>query len=142
MNEQADSNPRGILSGIMITLFTAFLSTLLFGVFFTLAYIKKMPYGPTQAMILQITSILVTVGLTQFLARKIQGDKLSFFQGFLSGWMSSLILAIFICTFYTVFSKITGMQVLPQGAFAKVLMLYSGIGIFISLILAVILKKE
>lgn len=137
-----NNNTRGILSGILITLFAAFLSTLLFGAFFTMAYVKKLPYGRPQAMILQITAILVASGLTQFLSRKIQGDRLSFMQGFLGGWMSSLVLAIFISSFYTVFSNITGTQLLPTGAFAQVLMLYSGIGIFISLILALILKTE
>jgi len=44
---------------------------------------KKMPYGRFQAMILQVTSILFTVVLTQYLSKKIQGDKLKFMQGFL-----------------------------------------------------------
>lgn len=143
MNQPQDSNnTRGVLSGITITLFAALVSTIFFALFFTLAYKKGLPYGPAQAMILQITSIIVTVSITQFLSRKIQGDKLSVMQGFLGGWMSSLVLAIFISTFYNVFSKITGMQLLPKGAFAVVLMLYSGIGIIFSLILAFILKKE
>ena len=142
MSEQQDNNPRGVLTGIMITLFSVLISTTFFGIFFTLAYIKKLPYGGMQAIILQVTSIIVAAGITQFLSRMVQGNKLSFMQAFLGGWMASLILAIFICSFYTIFSKITGMQFLPPGAFAKVLMLYSGLGIFISLILAVILKKE
>ena len=139
---QAENNTRGLLSGIMIILFSALLSTIFFGGFFTLAYVKHMPYGRMQAMLLQVTSILFTVVLTQYLSRKIQGDKLKFMQGFLGGWLASLVLAIFINSFYTIFSKITGAALLPQGAFAMVLMLYSAIGIFVSLVFALILKKE
>lgn len=144
MNETPSNNTstRGILSGILITLFASLLSTIFFAAFFTLAYVKKMPYGRPQAMILQITAILVTSAMTQYLSRKIQGDRLSFMQGFLGGWMSSLVLAFFITAFYSVFSSVTGTPLLPTGAFAQVLMLYSGIGIFISLILALVLKKE
>lgn len=144
MNEeiQPENNARGVLSGIMIILFASLLSTIFFGAFFTLAYVKKMPYGRPQAMFLQVTSILFTVVLTQYLSKKIQGDKLKFMQGFLGGWLASLVLAIFINSFYTIFSKITGTQLLPKGAFAMVLMLYSAFGIFISLVFAFILKKE
>ena len=142
MNEQIENNPRGVVTGIMITLFAVIVSTVLFGSFFTAAYVKKMAYGNLQAMVLQLTSIVVAIGITQFLSRMIQGNKLSMMQGFLGGWMASLVLAIFICSFYTIFSNITGTQLLPKGAFAKVLMLYSGIGIIISLILAVIFKKD
>jgi hypothetical protein len=63
-------------------------------------------------------------------------------QGFLGGWLASLVLAIFVNSFYTIFSKITGTAVLPKGAFAMVLMLYSAIGVFVSLVFAFILKKE
>lgn len=142
MENQQDNNPRGVVTGIMITLFSVLIATLLFASFFIAAYLQKMPYGNAQALIFQFTSILVAIGMTQFLSRKIQGNKLSMMQGFLGGWMASLMLAIFICSFYTIFSSITGVQLLPKGAFAKVLMLYSGIGMIISLILAVILKKE
>lgn len=141
-NEMTDNNPRGVLSGILITIVSALISALFFASFFTLVYVKKMPYGKSQAMVLQITSIIVAVGLTQFLSRKVQGNKLSAMQGFLGGWMASLVLALFISSFYTIFSNITGKQLLPKGAFALVLMLYSGIGIFISLILTFVFKKE
>lgn len=93
-------------------------------------------------MVLQITSILFAVALTQVLSKKIQGNKLSLMQGFLGGWMASLVLAIFVSTFYSIFSKVTGNQLVPKGALTMLVMLYSGIGIFISLILAIILKKE
>lgn len=138
----SDNNPRGTLSGITIILLSALLSTLFFAAFFTLAYVKKMPYGRMQAMLFQVTSILFAVVLTQVLSRKIQGDKLKFMQGFLGGWLASLVLAIFINTFYTIFAKVTGTQLLPKGAFAMILMLYSAIGIFVSLVFAIILKKE
>ena len=137
-----EGSTRGVMSGIMIILFSALLSTIFFGTFFTLAYLKKMPYGRFQAMILQVTSILFTVVLTQYLSKKIQGDKLKFMQGFLGGWLASLVLAIFVNSFYAIFSKITGTAVLPKGAFAMVLMLYSAIGVFVSLVFAFILKKE
>lgn len=140
--QQQDNNPRGVLTGIMITLFSALFSTLFFAAFFMLAYAKKMPYGKPQAMVLQITSILFAVALTQVLSKKIQGNKLSLMQGFLGGWMASLVLAIFVSTFYSIFSKVTGNQLVPKGALTMLVMLYSGIGIFISLILAIILKKE
>jgi hypothetical protein len=142
MNQAPDNNPRGVVTGIMITLFAALVSTLFFAVFFTLAYVKKMPYGKPQAMLLQTASILVTVGITQYLSRMIQGNRLSFLQGFLGGWMASLVLAMLISSFYTIFSKFTGQPLLPQGGFAIVLMLYSGLGIFISLILALLFKKD
>lgn len=139
---QSENNTRGVLSGVMIVLFSSLLSTIFFGAFFTLAYVKHMPYGRMQAMLLQVTSILFTVVLTQYLSRKIQGDRLKFMQGFLGGWLASLVLAIFINSFYTIFARITGKELLPKGAFAMVLMLYSAIGIFVSLIFALILKKE
>ena len=139
---QPENNTRGTLSGVMIVLFSSLLSTAFFATFFTLAYVKHMPYGRMQAMLLQVTSILFTVVLTQYLSKKIQGDKLKFMQGFLGGWLASLVLAIFINSFYTIFSRITGKELLPKGAFAMVLMLYSAIGIFVSLIFALILKKE
>lgn len=139
---QQENGARGMVTGVMIILFSSLLSTLFFAGFFTLAYMKKMSYGRPQAMFLQVTSILFTVVLTQYLSKKIQGDKLKFMQGFLGGWLASLVLAIFINSFYTIFSKITGTQLLPKGAFAMVLMLYSAFGIFISLVFAFILKKE
>jgi len=101
-----------------------------------------MPYGRMQAMLSQVTSILFAVFLTQYLSRKIQGDRLKFMQGFLGGWMASLVLAMFVTAFYSIFSSITGTQLLPKGAFAMVLMLYSAIGVFVSLVFAFILKKE
>ena len=143
-NQSNESNPRGALSGIMIILFSTLLSTLFFAGFFTLAHIKNMPYGRMQAMLSQVTSILFAVFLTQYLSRKIQGDRLKFMQGFLGGWMASLVLAMFVTAFYSIFSSITGTQLLPKGkgAFAMVLMLYSAIGVFVSLVFAFILKKE
>ena len=139
---QPENNTRGLLSGIMIILFSALLSTIFFGGFFTLAYVKHMPYGRMQAMLSQVTAILFAVVLTQFLSRKIQGDKLTVMQGFLGGWLASLVLGIFVNTFYTIFQKITGANIVPKGAFAMILMLYSAIGVFVSLVFAFILKKE
>ena len=71
MNEtpSPEGSTRGVMSGIMIILFSALLSTIFFGSFFTLAYLKKMPYGRFQAMILQVTSILFTVVLNIFLKK-------------------------------------------------------------------------
>ena len=39
--QQSDSNPRGALSGILITLISSLLSTVFFASFFTLAFIKR-----------------------------------------------------------------------------------------------------
>ncbi|MFN8283096.1 MAG: hypothetical protein U0U67_07755 [Chitinophagales bacterium] len=143
MSEQpSDSNPRGALSGILITLISAGMATLFFAAFFTLAYIKHMPYGRPQAMILQVTAIAFTVILTLFLSRKVQGDKLSYMQGFLGGWMASLVLALFVSAFYSVFSSITKTPTMPKGGFAMVVMLYSAIGMLFSLAAAMIFKKD
>lgn len=144
MEEQpnTESNIRGTLSGVLIVLLSALMSTVFFAIFFILAYVKQMPYGRMQAMLLQVTSIMFTVILTQYLSKKVQGDKLSLMQGFLGGWLASLVLAIFIISFYTIFSMFTGKQLLPQGAFAMVLMLYSAIGVFVSLVFGLIMKKE
>jgi len=137
-----DNNTRGTMTGIMVTLFSALFATLFFAGFFILAYIKHMPYGRMQAMLSQVTAILFAVVLTQFLSRKIQGDKLTVMQGFLGGWLASLVLGIFVNTFYTIFQEITGANIVPKGAFAMILMLYSAIGVFVSLVFAFILKKE
>ncbi len=144
MNEPTpqDNNTRGTLTGIMVTLFSALFATLFFAGFFTLAYLRHMPYGRMQAMLSQVTAILFAVVLTQYLSKKIQGDKLKFMQGFLGGWLASLVLAIFVNTFYTLFAKITGTNLVPKGAFAMILMLYSAIGVFVSLVFALILKNE
>jgi hypothetical protein len=133
---------RGVLSGILITLLSALVAALFFALFFSLAYYKKMPYGKPQAIILQVTAALVAVGMTQFLSRKIQGDRLSFLQAFLGGWMSSLVLGMFLSFFYNIFFRITEVQVMPEGAFAMILMLFSLLGLFISLLLSFIFKKE
>lgn len=143
-NNEQDYSPRGVLSGITIALFSAFVSVLFFAAFYSLAYVKKMPFGNMQAVILQTTAILTTVVMYQYLSRKIQGNKLSIMQAFLGGWMASLILALFVITFYSIFQKITKINMVPDGSgvFSSVLMLYSAIGMFISLIFALILKKS
>ncbi len=142
-NEQpTETNPRGALSGILITLIAALVSTLFFASFFTLAYIKHMPYGRPQAMILQVTAIAFAVVLTLYLSRKVQGDKLSYMQGFLGGWMTSLVLALFVSSFYSIFSSITKTPTMPTGGFAMIVMLYSAIGMLFSLVSAIIFKKD
>lgn len=142
-NEQpTDSNPRGVLSGFVIAIISALFSTIFFAAFTTLVYIKKMPFGKPQAVIVQIVSVIIAVVLSQFLSRKIQGDKLSMMQALLMGWLSSLILAMFIATFYSVFSSITHQNLMQKGAFAMLLILYNGIGLVWSIIIGVIIKKE
>ena len=146
MAEEASNNPgpdsRGVLSGIAITLFSALISVTFFAIFFSLAYSKKLPYGQFQAVVLQTAAAIVAVGLAQFLSRKVQGDKLSFIQAFLAGWLSSLVLGMMISFFYSIFSRVTGVQVMPKGAFAMILMLFSLLGLIISLLLSFIFKKE
>ena len=141
LTDNPGSNSRGVLSGIAITLFSAFISAMFFALFFSLAFYKKMPYGKPQAIILQVAAALVAVGMTQFLSRKIQGDRLTFIQAFLGGWLSSLVLGMMISFFYTVFFRITEVQVMPKGAFAMILMLFSLLGLIISLLLSFIFKK-
>lgn len=144
MSEQltTENNARGVLSGFMIAIFSALFSTLFYAGFSTLVYVKKMPFGGPQAVIVQIVSIIFAVALSQYLARKIQGDKLSIIQAVLMGWLTSMILAMFIASFYSIFSKITGVQLLSKGAFAMLLLLYNGLGLVWSIIVGVILKKE
>ncbi len=143
MNEQVqDNNPRGVASGFVIAILSASLATIFFASFTTLVYVKNMPFGKPQAVIVQIVSVVMAVGSAQFLSRKIQGNKLSMMQALLIGWLSSLILAMFVATFYSIFSKITGQDLLQKGAFAMLLMLYNGLGLVWSIILGVILKKE
>lgn len=143
MSEQLqDNNPRGVASGFVIAIISALFATLFFAAFTTLVYVKQMPFGKPQAVIVQITSIVMAVGLSQFLSRKIQGNKLTMMQALLIGWLTSLILAMFIATFYSIFSKITHQDLLQKGAFAMLLMLYNGLGLVWSIILGVILKKE
>ena len=140
--QQSDGNPRGALSGILITLISSLLSTVFFASFFTLAYIKHMPYGRPHAMILQVTANAFAVVHTLYLSRKVQGDKLSYMQGFLGGWTSSLVLALFVSSFYSIFSSITNTPTMPTGGFAMIVMLYSAIGMLFSLISALIFKKD
>ena len=140
--EIQENNPRGVASGFIIAIISALFATVFFASFTTLVYVKSMPFGKPQAVIVQITSIVMAVGLAQFLSRKIQGNKLSMMQALLIGWLSSLILAMFVATFYSIFSKITGQDLLQKGAFAMLLMLYNGLGLVWSIILGVILKKE
>lgn len=142
IEEIQDNNPRGVASGFIIAIISALFATVFFASFTTLVYVKSMPFGKPQAVIVQITSIVMAVGLAQFLSRKIQGDKLTMMQALLIGWLSSLILAMFVATFYSIFSKITGQDLLQKGAFAMLLMLYNGLGLVWSIILGVILKKE
>ncbi len=143
-NNQTDYNPRGVMSGITIALFSAFVSVVFYAGFYSLAYVKKLPFGNTQAVILQMTAILTTVVMYLYLSRKVQGNKLSLLQGFLGGWMSSLMLAIFVITFYSIFQRVTKINLIPEGSgvFSSILMLYSAIGMFISLIFALLFKKS
>jgi len=143
MNEQTqDNNPRGVASGFVISIISALFATLFFASFTTLVYVKKMPFGKPQAVIVQIVSVIIAVGLSQFLSRKIQGDKLSMMQALLIGWLSSLILAMFIATFYSVFGHFTNQDLMQKGAFAMLLLLYNALGLIWSIIIGVILKKE
>ena len=88
MSEQTqDNNPRGVASGFAIAIISALFSTLFFASFTTLVYVKKMPFGKPQAVIVQIVSVIIAVGLSQFLSRKIQGAKLSMMQALLIGWL-------------------------------------------------------
>ena len=140
--ELQDNNPRGVLSGFVIAIISALFSTVFFAFFTSLVYIKKMPFGKPQAVIVQITSIIIAVILAQFLSRKIQGNKLSMMQALLMGWLTSLILAMFIATFFTIFSRITHQDIMQKGAFAMLLLLYNGLGLIWSIIIGVFLKKE
>lgn len=137
-----DSNPQGLLSGLLIALISSLFSTVFYGAFSTLTYIKNLKPGQAQIVFVQIVSIIMCVFLAQFLARKIQGNKLSFMQALLIGWMTALMLAMFVAAYYTIFSKITGNNILPKGAFAMLLLLYSGLGMVWSIIIGVFLKKE
>lgn len=141
-NSNASNNPRGVLSGFMIAIVSALFSTVFYVTFTLLAYTKKMPFGQAQVVVLQIICIIMSVILAQFLARKIQGNKLSMLQALLSGWLTSMMLAIFISSYYTIFSKITGLNIMPKGAFAMLLLLYNGLGLVWSIIIGVFMRKE
>ena len=137
-----DNNPRGVASGFAIAIVAALFATVFFASFTTLVYVKKMPFGKPQAVIVQIVSVIIAVVLSQFLSRKIQGNKLSMMQALLIGWLSSFILAMFIATFYSVFSTFTHQNIMQEGAFAMLLLLYNFLGLVWSIIIGVILKKE
>ncbi|MCB0507779.1 MAG: hypothetical protein R2739_02645 [Chitinophagales bacterium] len=140
-NSLPDNNPRGVLSGLAITIVSALFSTIFYVAFTLLAYYKKMPFSEAKVVFTQIISIVMSVFLALYLARKIQGNKLSLIQGILTGWMASMMLAIFISTYYTIFFKATN-QFMPEGAFARLLFLYNGIGLIWSIIFAIFLRKE
>lgn len=143
MNEPVqENNPQGILSGLLIALISALFSTIFYGAFTTLVYVKNLQPLPAQIIFVQIISIVMCVFLSQFLAKKIQGNKLSFMQALLIGWMTALMLAMFVAAFYTIFSKITGVDTIQKGAFAMLLLLYSGLGMVWSIIIGVLLKKD
>ena len=141
---QPDNNSRGFLSGITITLFSAIIAVLFFALFMGVAYTKKMPIEKLYfaRMFLQITAVVVAVGMTQFLSRKIQGDRLGFMQAFLGGWMSSLMLGMLTALFYSIFYRVTELPLMPEGGFAILLIFFSALGLFISLLLSFIFKKE
>lgn len=141
INQSANS-AQGMLTGIMITLFAAFIGALGYSIVFSLAYYKGLPFEYLQNMVFTILSIFISVLITQILSRIIQGNKLSFMQAFLGGWMSSLVLGMFISFFYSIFIKITNTQKLQEGTFALRMMLFSMIGIIISVILSIIIKKK
>lgn len=141
MEEQVQNNTRGALTGVFIALLAAFISTVFFVGFTYMAYVQKKQLGPPQQVIVQVAAAIVTVGITQFLFRQVQGNRLQFKQGFLGGWMSSMILGMFIAFYYSIFSKKIG-TTMPKAAFAMVLMLYNLLGIIISFIFAFIFKKD
>lgn len=99
-------------------------------------------FGQLQNTVFTVLSVIVAVVLAQLLSRGIQGNRLSFMQAFLSGWMASLILGMFINFFFTIFIQITKMPPLQEGSFARMMMLFSMLGIFTSLILSLITKKN
>lgn len=142
LTEQPDS--RGVFSGILIALFSAAVAAVFYAVFFMLAYNKQLPEANFRFvdMVLQLSGAIVSVGMTQFLARQVQGGRLGFMQAFLGGWMSCLMLGMLISFFYGIFVKWKGLPALPEGAFAMKLMLFSLLGLIISLILSFIFKKE
>jgi len=140
MSEEQEG-PRGTLSGIFIAILAAFLSGMFFALFTYMAYTHKKFIGAPQLVVLQVAAVIVAVGVTQFLYRQIQGNRLQYRQAFFGGWMSSLILGIFVAFYYNLFSKKTGIA-LPAGSFARVLILYNLLGLIISLILAFVFKKN
>jgi hypothetical protein len=140
---QEHSNPaQGMVTGIMITLFASTIATIAYAAVFSLAFYKGKYFGNVQNMGFTILSVFMSVLITQILSRMIQGNKLTFMQAFLGGWMSSLILGMFISFFYSIFIKITKTNALPEGTFALRMMLFSMLGIFISLFLSLIIKKN
>jgi H+/Cl- antiporter ClcA len=141
MSEMQEYNPRGTFSGIFIAILSAFVSVIFYALFVYLAYKQQKQMNPPQQVILQVTAAAVAVGMTQFLFRQVQGNKLQFRQGFFGGWMSSLILGIFVISFYSIFSKNIGVS-LPRESFAMVLILYNLLGLIISFIFAFIFKKK
>ena len=140
-NNQAN-HTQGMLTGIMITLFAALIGVVAYGSVFTLAHYMGKDFGQLQNTVFTVLSVIVAVVLAQLLSRGIQGNRLSFMQAFLSGWMASLILGMFINFFFTIFIQITKMPPLQEGSFARMMMMFSMLGIFISLILSLITKKS
>lgn len=142
MDSNNNPHAQGMLTGIMITLFSSAIGILCYGSVFLLAHYKGLVFGQPQNMVFTILSLLVTVVLTQVLSRQIQGNRLSMMQAFLGGWMSSLMLGMLVNFFYSIFIKLSHTPALPKGSFAQLMMLYSMLGIFISLPLSLLLKKS
>lgn len=143
MEEEINQNSaQGMLTGIMVTLFAALIGAIAYGSVFSLAHYTGKDFGSLQNQVFTILSVIVTVAVSQILSRVIQGNKLNFLQAFLSGWMASLILGMFVNFFYSIFIKITKMPPLGEGSFASIMMLYSMLGIFVSLVLSLIIKKS
>lgn len=139
-DEQKGAN--GFLAGISITLLSALVACLLFAGTFIMANRKGLEYTPFHAQVFQMVAMFVAIAMTQFLSRQIQGNKLSFMQAFLGGWMTNLILAIFIFTFYRIYFTVTKQEGIPEGQFGAMLFLYSGLGLMLSAILAIFFKKS
>jgi hypothetical protein len=136
------SHTQGMLSGIVITLLAAFIAAVAYCTVFTLAHYNGKDFGYEQNVVFSILSVIVAVATAQVLSRVIQGNKLSFMQAFLGGWMASLILGMFINFFYSIFIQYTKLPKLPEGSFAQIMMLFSMLGIITSLILSLITKKN
>lgn len=139
---ETPNHAQGMLSGIVITLFASIIAAIAYSSVFALAHYTGKDFGYTQNVVFSILSVIVAVVMTQVLSRIIQGNKLSFIQAFLGGWMASLILGMFINFFYSIFIQITKMPALPEGSFARIMMLFSMLGIFVSLVFSLIIKKN
>lgn len=143
------SNPevsqQGVFTPILI-LFSAFLASFAY----ILANLVPMtldiqPENNLYEVFVGITSILFAIGFTVYVQRKIH-QELGFGRLFVVGWMTTLLMSIFISFFYVI-SFLKGWIPLHEGESAYniipvVILKYNALGMIFSSLLAIMFKRQ